>query len=93
MSSLVRFPALLRNADAESPCTLELWIERSSTGRLLTRCRITNDSPDLPDGPYHVVFGSHSVRTRKVSGSWELVFVPSELGIELVQMWNHEVAS
>jgi len=92
MSSVVRFPALLRYADIESQCTMEAWVERSSPGRLFTRCRTTGDSPDLPDGPYDVILGSHSVRTRKLLGSWELVFVPSKLGIELVRLWSREAA-
>lgn len=92
MNSIARFPAVLRNTDAESKCTLEAWLERSSTGRIFARCRITDDSPDLPDGAYEVLFAQHSVKTRKMSGCWELVFIPSELGIELL-LWCREVAS
>lgn len=92
MESIVRLPAVLRNPDVQSKCILEVWLERSSTGRTFSRCRITGDSPELPDGPYEVVFAEHSVKTRKVTGCWELVFIPAEIGIELL-LWRRDVAS
>jgi hypothetical protein len=92
VGSIARFSAVLRSPDVESKCTLEAWLERSSTGRVFARCQITDDAPDLPDGPYEVVFANHSVKTRKALGHWELVFVPTELGMEL-QLWCPGIAS
>ncbi|HEY6448301.1 MAG TPA: hypothetical protein VIY53_17715 [Acidobacteriaceae bacterium] len=92
MNSIARFPAVLRGSDVDSKCTLEAWVEHSSTGRVFTRCRIVDDAPDLPDGPYEVVFANHAVKTRKAMGQWELVFVPAELGIDLL-LWCPGIAS
>jgi hypothetical protein len=66
----------------ESQCTLEAWQERSSTGRVFTRCRIVDDAPELPDGPYEIVFPGGSVRTRKTSGAWDLVFLAPDTHID-----------
>lgn len=66
----------------ESKCTLEAWQERSSSGRVFTRCRIADDDPTLPDGPYEVAFGGGSVKTHKTSGAWELVFLSPEMKLD-----------
>jgi hypothetical protein len=63
----------------EAHCTLQAWRERSSTGRLFTRCQITDDAPFLPDGMYEIVFAGQSVKTRKTAGGWELVFLSPEI--------------
>lgn len=83
MNSHARIPAVLRSPEVESKCTLEVWQESSSTGRIFTRCRITDDPPELPDGQYQVVFGHHKVKTWRSSGYWELVFLPPEAGADL----------
>ncbi len=83
MSSVIHIPATLRGAEAESKCTLEVWQESSSTGRIFTRCRITEDSPELPDGAYQVKFGHHTVKTWKCGGYWELVFLAPEMGADI----------
>lgn len=79
MNSVRRFPAVLRGMGVESQCALEIWHERSSTGRDFTRCRIVDDPPFLPDGPYEVLFAGHSVSTRKSHGKWELIFLSPEI--------------
>ena len=81
MTSVRRFPAVLRGMSIESKCTLEIWQERSSTGRDFTRCRIVGDPPFLPDGPYQVFFAGQSVNTRKVFGAWELIFLSPEIDL------------
>jgi hypothetical protein len=83
VNPLARVPAVLRGPEGESKCTLEVWQESSSTGRVFTRCRITEDSPDLPDGAYLVKFGHHSVKTWKCGGFWELVFLAPEMGADI----------
>lgn len=83
MSSLARIPAALHGPEAESNCILEAWQESSSTGRVFTRCRITDESPEVPDGPYQVVFANHRVKTWKTSGNWELIYLSPEIGADL----------
>lgn len=83
MSSIAHVPAVLRAPDVDAKCTLEVWQESSSTGRIFTRCRITDEIPDVPDGPYQVVFANHLVRTWKTGGAWELVFLSPEIGADL----------
>lgn len=82
MNSIVRIPAVLHSMGNESRCTLEMWQERSSTGRVFTRCRIIDDSPSLPDGPYQVRFGDQAITTRKFPVVWELSFIPHELHLD-----------
>lgn len=91
MGSVARFPAVLRGPGVEAPCILEAWHEQSSAGRLFVRGRITEDPPELPDGAYLVAFERHTVRTNKVGGRWELVFLPAEVGNDLRQ-WSAEAA-
>lgn len=83
MSSVARVPAVLRGSDVESKCMLEFWQESSSTGRVFTRCRITEEAPGVEDGPYQVVFAGHAVKTWKTGGLWELVFLSPEIGADL----------
>ena len=83
MNSPARIPAVLRGPDGESKCTLEVWQESSSTGRVFTRCRIIDDSADLPDGPYEVTFIQHAVKTWRSSGAWELGYLSREIGADL----------
>lgn len=83
MRSVARVPAVLRAPDIDSKCTLEVWQESSSTGRIFTRCRIIDETPEVPDGPYQVLFANHAVSTWKTGGAWELVFLSPEIGSDL----------
>lgn len=91
MRSVARFPAVLRGPGLESQCVVEAWQERSSTGRVFLRGRIVDDPPELPDGGYVVAFESHSVKTNKLGGLWELVFLPPEVGNDFPQ-YSREIA-
>lgn len=71
-------PAVLRGMGRVAYCVLEIWREKSSSGRLQTRCMIADDPPELPDGAYRVEFAQYSVQTHKYQGGWELVFVVPE---------------
>lgn len=79
MQSVVH--AELRGMGRETECTLTLWTEQSLSGRRFTRCRISGDPADLPDGSYTVSFGGHTVFTRKWSGEWMLNFLPSHIRV------------
>lgn len=79
MGEVVRIPGILSATGIVAPCIVETWKERSSSGHVFTRCRIINDPPQLPDGPYDLEFGGHKVTTRKLSGKWELVFFVPEM--------------
>lgn len=72
---VLRVPAVLYGEDIVSSCTVETWPERSSSGRRITRCRIINERPDLPDGPYIVEVSGHTVSTYRLLGHFELSFV------------------
>ncbi|HKR27581.1 MAG TPA: hypothetical protein VJS11_09000 [Acidobacteriaceae bacterium] len=76
MASVIRLDALVRGMGREAQCTLETWKERSSTGRVFTRCRIVEDPPDLPDGSYEIFVAGQRFNTKKWSGVWELTFLP-----------------
>ncbi|MFP5227973.1 MAG: hypothetical protein ACLGXA_10110 [Acidobacteriota bacterium] len=58
------------------------WKERSSSGRVFTRCRIVEEPADLPEGPYQVSFAGHVIPTRKFDGCWMLSFLPPGIDIE-----------
>lgn len=74
-----RTPAVLRSL--ESFCVAQCLVETSNgyftSGMTYTRCRIVNESPNVPDGSYRVEFSGHSIRINKVRGQWEweLVFL------------------
>ena len=87
MDSVVRIPAVLHGSGVASECILEAWQELSSRGRVFIRCRITDDAPQLPDGTYELEFDNHSVRTRKAFGVWDLVFLPSEIRVD-IRRWS-----
>ena len=71
-----RIPAVLSCPDGSvARCFVETWKEKSSTGKTYTRCHITDDPPDLPDGDYIVHFARQTVRTQKHEGRWQLVFL------------------
>jgi hypothetical protein len=72
---VLRVSATLRGKDQIAECTLEMWQEEASSGRLFTRCHIVDDPPELPDGAYLLDFGERSVRTNKYHGRWELTFL------------------
>ena len=76
---VLRVPALLYGNDLVSSCTVETWPERSSSGRRITRCRITDERPDLPDGPYIVELSGHIVSTYRLLGHFELSFVTFDI--------------
>lgn len=59
-----------------------MWKEFSTTGRVYGRCRIVDDPPTLPDGPYTLFFAGHSVTTRKFDGAWMLTFLPAGINLE-----------
>lgn len=77
-----RIPAILYGADTVSSCTVETWQERSSSGRTINRCRILNEPPDLPDGPYQVEFAGHTVSTYRLLGHFELSFVTFDIDLD-----------
>ncbi|HEV2278137.1 MAG TPA: hypothetical protein VGS02_08170 [Acidobacteriaceae bacterium] len=81
MNSVRRFPAVLRGMGVDSKCTLEVWQERSSSGRDFTRCHIVDDPPFLPDGAYQLLFAGQTVNTRKTFGAWELIFLSSDMDL------------
>jgi len=73
---------VLRGLDREANCVLILWKERSSSGRVFTRCRIVDEPADLPEGPYSLSFAGYSVPTRKFDGCWMLSFLPPGIKID-----------
>lgn len=79
LRDFVRVPAFLHGtADrvgVHAMCTLEIWSEQSSHGRLFTRCRITGEPEGLPDGPYVLEFDSRKVTTKKNEGLWALTLL------------------
>lgn len=80
---ILRIPALLIATDGTlTRCFVESWNERSSAGKTYTRCRITDDPPELPDGEYMVEFAEQPLRTHKHQGKWQLVFLAPDFGIE-----------
>jgi hypothetical protein len=79
VGQVVRNPGILSGPGVVASCVVETWQERSSTGHVFTRCRIINDPPHLPDGPYELEFGGHKLRTGKYAGKWELVFFVPQL--------------
>lgn len=72
---VIRIPALLHGMGQVVTCVVETWQEESSSGRLYTRCRISNEPPELPDGPYRVEFSDWRIQTNKYQGQWELMFL------------------
>lgn len=76
---VVHLPARLRGMGRVAGCILEVWDERSSSGRMYTRCRITNDPPNFPDGLYYVDFAGHMILTRRWGGLWDITFLPPDL--------------
>jgi hypothetical protein len=76
---MIRVPAVLHGtadcAGVHAMCALEMWSEQSSHGRLYTRCRITDEPPELPDGAYEIEFEARKITTRKNEGHWELTFL------------------
>lgn len=80
---IFRLPAALRSLESlhVASCLLETWKEHSSVGKTYTRCRITDEPPELPDGPYMVEFAHQSLRTNKYQGKWELTFLAPDVDI------------
>ena len=80
LDAIREFPVLrvsgsLRGMGQVAECSLEMWQQEASSGRLFTRCQIVDDPPQLPDGPYLLDFGERSVRTNKYHARWELNFL------------------
>lgn len=75
---IVRIPGVLRATGIVAGCIVETWKERASDGGIYTRCRIADDPPQLPDGPYVLGFGPHSIPTNKFEGRWEPVVLAAE---------------
>jgi hypothetical protein len=82
LRSVIRFPAVLRGTGeaggAGAMCVLETWSERSSKGRRFTRCRITDEPAELPDGTYVIEFDARRVATKKNHGHWDLTYLDSD---------------
>jgi hypothetical protein len=83
VQAVIRVPGRLLGMGREADCVLAVWKESSQTGRTFTRCKITDEPFDLPDGSYNIEFAGHTVHTRKWWGSWMLTFLPQ--GIDLKQ--------
>lgn len=85
-SGLTRQAAVLSQLDdangAGGMCTLEMWTELSSGGRPLTRCRIIDDPPELPDGTYQLEFLGQRVITNKFDGRWGLSYLGLQVSRE-----------
>lgn len=75
---VVRMAGVLRTANLVAGCVVETWKERAFNGRIYTRCRIVEDPPQLPDGPYVLRFARHSIPTNKFEGKWEPVVFEAE---------------
>jgi hypothetical protein len=73
---------MLKGLDQEANCVLTIWMERSSTGRVFTRCKIVDEPSDLPEGPYTLFFAGHELPTRKFDGCWMLSFLPPWVKLE-----------
>ena len=82
MQGAVRVHGVLKGLDREANCVLMIWKERSSAGRVFTRCRIVDEPSDLPEGPYTVVFSGNELPTRKFDGCWMLSFLPPWVDLE-----------
>ena len=82
VKGVVRVQGVLRGMGCEADCRLLTWKETSTKGRVFTRCRILDDPPSLPDGPYRIFFAGYSVPTRKFEGSWMLTFLPPGIDLE-----------
>lgn len=80
---IVPIPAVLRRVETPMVvgCVVETWKDVSSAGKAYTRCRIGKEPEDLPDGPYIVEFGGHAIRTNKVEGQWELIFLAPHIRV------------
>jgi hypothetical protein len=82
LQGVVRVHGVLKGLDCEANCVLSTWKERSSSGRVFTRCRIVDEPGDLPEGPYTLEFAGHTVPTRKFDGCWMLSFLPPWIKLE-----------
>ena len=77
---LIHIPALLSGSNGMvATCLLETLQESSSANK--TRCRITDDLPELADGEYMVEFAEQSARANKCHGQWELVVIATDMDI------------
>lgn len=75
---IVRIPGVLRRAGLVAGCIVETWNEQGFNGKMYTRCRIANDPPQLPNGPYILRFARYSIPTNKFEGKWEPVVLEAE---------------
>lgn len=82
LAEIVRRPGFLRGMAREAECTVEMWKEASSSGRVYSRCRITDEPTDLPDGPYTVFFAGRRIHTAKWWGRWSLSFLPQSFDLD-----------
>lgn len=69
---IVRTPGVLRAAGLIAGCIVEMWKERAFNGEVYTRCRISDDPPQLPDGPYMLRFAQYALPINKFEGNWEV---------------------
>ena len=84
MQTVVRVHGVLKGLDREANCVVTTWKERSSSGRVYTRCRIVDEPGDMPEGPYTLTFAGYTVPTRKFDGCWMLSFLPPWIELERV---------
>ena len=82
MQGVVRVSGVLQGMDRAADCQLIIWRERSTSGRVYTRCRIVEEPADLAEGPYTLTFAGHVVSTRKFDGCWMLTFLPPGINLE-----------
>jgi hypothetical protein len=82
LQGVVRVHGVLQGLEREANCVLMAWKERSSSGRVFTRCRVVDEPADLPEGPYTLTFAGYSVPTRKFDGCWMLSFLPEWIKLD-----------
>jgi hypothetical protein len=82
VQGVVRVHGVLQGMDRVADCELITWKERSTSGRVYTRCRIVEEPADLSEGAYTLSFAGHAVPTRKFDGCWMLTFLPPGIDLE-----------
>ncbi len=82
VQAVVRIHGVLQGVDRKAACVVAIWKERSTSGRVYTRCKIVDEPSDLPEGPYQLLLAGHEVPTRKFDGCWMLSFLPQGMDLE-----------
>jgi hypothetical protein len=78
MGPAVKLRARLEGEGRTADCTLVVWTESSSSGRVYTLGKILEEA-GLPDGRYTLTFDGQTVQTAKWMGRWRLTFLPPEI--------------